>query len=69
MIKLFTVKEKLMCLFSDETAVSHALERIKNEFKATDPSFYEYAKYQYDIKFEKEGFLVVLNGHSVIPFL
>lgn len=51
MIKLFTVKEKLMSLFSEEAAVSRALERIKNEFKAIDPSFYEYAKYQYDIKF------------------
>ena len=49
MIKLFTVKEKLMSLFSDEAAVSHALERIKNEFKAIDPNFYEYIKYQYDI--------------------
>ena len=51
MIKLFTVKEKLMSLFSDEAAVSRALERNKNEFKAIDPSFYEYIKYQYDIKF------------------
>ena len=65
MIKLFTVKEKLMNLFSEEAAVSHALERLKNEFKAIDSSFYEYAKYQYDIKFEtiaswykREGFRV-----------
>lgn len=51
MIKLFTVKEKLMYLFSEEAAVSHALERIKNEFEAFDPDFYKYIKYQYDIKF------------------
>lgn len=51
MIKYFTVKEKLMSLFSEEAAVSRALERIKDEFKAIDPTFYEYIKYQYDIKF------------------
>lgn len=68
MIKLFTVKEKLICLFSEEAVVSCALERIKNEFKAIDPSFYEYAKYQYDIKFEtipsrykREGFSVEIK--------
>ena len=68
MIKLFTVKEKLMFLFSEETAVSHALERLKNEFKAIDPTFYAYAKDQYDIKFEtitnwykREGFRVEIH--------
>lgn len=68
MIKLFTVKEKLMNLFSEEAAVSHALERIKNEFKAIDPNFYEYIKYQYDIKFaafpecyKRDGFRVEIK--------
>lgn len=51
MIKLFTFKEKLMHLFSEEAAVSHALNRIKCEFEAFDPDFYKYIKYQYDIKF------------------
>lgn len=68
MIKLFTVKEKLMSLFSDEAAVSHALERIKNEFEAFDPNFYKYIKYQYDIKFaafpecyKRDGFRVEIK--------
>ena len=65
MIKLFTVKEKLMSLFSNEAAVSHALERLKNEFKAIDPSFYEYAKYQYDIKFETSPFWYKREGFYV----
>lgn len=63
MIKLFTVKEKLMSLFSDEAAVSHALERIKDEFKAIDPTFYEYIKYQYDIKF-----VAVPESYKIVGF-
>lgn len=63
MIKLFTVKEKLMSLFSNEAAVSHALERIKNEFKAIDPTFYEYIKYQYDIKF-----VAVPKSYKIVGF-
>lgn len=68
MIKLFTVKEKLMYLFSEEAAVSHVLERIKNEFEAFDPDFYKYIKYQYDIKFaafpdcyKRDGFRVEIK--------